>query len=489
MKLQTSVFQNHFYLLTAICFLFVCTSIAFTFPWSSYKSLSDIVQNIFPIITSLFILSLLLSYLISYKMEQPLSKIINEINNFKNLAYNDSNQKGNEWIQIQNAIQRLQNDNSEQNSLNNIHMESLETKVKERTRELESEKAMVEFSRLEAEFSRMKAEEALLKLRNSQDQLIQSEKMLALGQLVDSVAHELNTPLGAIKACSESIKKSTQNSATFLFELIRYLKNQEVNLMQSLLILNFNNSLSSREEREFKKSMSRDLESRHIAYATDIAETLVPLGITDVGPQYDILWKHEKFRDILYFLELEIGLEKRANIIEKAVDKTSKIINALKNFSHNSSTSKQRVDLLEGIETTITIYGNFFRKGIRLHKKYEATPLIECYPEKLIHVWTHLLSNSIHAVSEMGGDIMITVKELNQQDNGNRVSVHFEDNGNGIPEEMHEKIFEPFFTTKKSGEGTGLGLHICKQIISQHGGVISLQSSPGKTVFTVELPY
>ena len=102
-------------------------------------------------------------------MEQPLSKIINEINNFKNLAYNDSNQKGNEWIQIQNAIQRLQNDNSEQNSLNNIHMESLETKVKERTRELESEKAMVEFSRLEAEFSRMKAEEALLKLRNSQE--------------------------------------------------------------------------------------------------------------------------------------------------------------------------------------------------------------------------------------------------------------------------------------------------------------------------------
>jgi len=107
----------------------------------------------------------------------------------------------------------------------------------------------------------------------------------------------------------------------------------------------------------------------------------------------------------------------------------------------------------------------------------------------LIQVWTHLLSNAIQA-TKGEGNIKITVereKSLNSSTPDN-ILIVFEDNGHGIPIELQEKIFEPFFTTKKSGEGAGLGLHICKQTVAQHNGSISVFSQIGKTIFTVKIP-
>lgn len=483
MKFKTLIFRNLFTLIAMMGFLIGCLTAGIDYLFRTLFQLT-LPGYVLSIPISLFI-STCFGYRLSKNLERSFLKSTEPIQINQTGCYPGEDLKLEwEWETLSKNLAEFSN----QQSFNPSIYDALENKVKERTRDLEAEKAMVEFSRIESETARRKAEDTLVQLRASQNQLIINEKMIALGQLVDGVAHELNTPLGAIKACAESIKNSTQNSATFLFELIRYLKNNEVNLMQSLLILNFNNQLSSREEREFKRSMARDLESRNISFAYDIAETLVPLGITEVGPLYDPLWKHEKFKDILHFLDLEIGLEKRASIIEKAVDKTSKIVTALKSFSNTSPEGKRRVSLVDGLETTITVYGNFFRKGILLNRHYEDSPNIECYPDRLIHVWTHLLSNCIQAVSDQSGEISITVKIEAKSETEDIVKIHFQDNGKGIPEDIHEKIFEPFFTTKKSGEGTGLGLHICKQIISEHGGKIHLQSQPGKTVFTVELP-
>jgi signal transduction histidine kinase len=366
-----------------------------------------------------------------------------------------------------------------------IQSQSLEEKVKERTRDLEIQKVSAEFSKFEAEVAKQTAEKTLAELKDSQEKLIRSEKMIALGQLVDSVAHEMNTPLGAIKASAEHIKKSMKGSAAYIFDLIRYLKIKEINLIQSILILNFNNEISSREERALKKSMTNELLSRDIPNAYEVAETLVPLGITDISKEYDHLWVHEKSREILQLLDLQVGLEKRAFVIEKSVDKTSKIVNVLKTFSNENLDKKKEINLIDGLETTITIYGNFLRKGIALHRKYDFKPLISCYPEKLIQVWNHLLQNSIHAI-QTNGEIIISVKEGTSKPS---VLVSFQDNGKGISEDIKDKIFDPFFTTKKSGEGSGLGLHICREIISQHRGIIYFESKPNNTIFTVEIPY
>jgi signal transduction histidine kinase len=104
------------------------------------------------------------------------------------------------------------------------------------------------------------------------------------------------------------------------------------------------------------------------------------------------------------------------------------------------------------------------------------------YPDELNQVWTNIITNALQAM-QYQGDLTIEA----HQNNGH-VEVKIIDSGPGIPEEIQPKIFEPFFTTKKQGEGTGLGLGICKKIIEKHQGEIKFTSQPGRTEFVIKLP-
>jgi two-component system, NtrC family, sensor kinase len=452
------------------------------------NKLESFLNNLFLVsfLISIFA-SLSLGFIVYLQLKKSFSELLRISDAVENKNYEQrfSSTTSNEIEKLGHCFNSLLDNISNMQKEFLTQSQSLEDKVKERTRDLEIQKVSAEFSKFEAEVAKQTAEKTLAELKDSQEKLIRSEKMIALGQLVDGVAHEMNTPLGAIKASAEHIKKSMKGSAAYIFDLIRYLKIKEINLIQSILILNFNNEISSREERALKKSMTNELLSRNIPNAYEVAETLIPLGITDISKEYDHLWLHEKNKEILQLLDLQVGLEKRAFVIEKSVDKTSKIVNVLKTFSNENLDKKKEINLIDGLETTITIYGNFLRKGIVLQRKYDFKPLISCYPEKLIQVWNHLLQNSIHAI-QTNGEIIISVKEGISRPS---VLVSFQDNGKGISDEIKEKIFDPFFTTKKSGEGSGLGLHICREIISQHSGTISFESNPKKTIFTVEIPY
>ena len=461
----------------------------------SKKWIETPLTNLESLLNNLLLLSCLVSVLISLAiglivyvyLKRSFSELlrISDAIETQNYEIRFSSSSNNEIGKLGRSFNSLLNNISNMQKEFLTQSQSLEEKVKERTRDLEIQKVSAEFSKFEAEVAKQSAEKTLAELKDSQEKLIRSEKMIALGQLVDGVAHEMNTPLGAIKASAEHIRKSMKGSAAYIFDLIRYLKIKEINLIQSILILNFNNEISTREERELKKSMTNELLSRNITNAYEVAETLIPLGITDISKEYDHLWVHEKYKGILQLLDLQVGLEKRAFVIEKSVDKTSKIVNVLKTFSNQNFDKKKEINLIDGLETTITIYGNFLRKGIVLHRNFEFKPLISCYPEKLIQVWNHLLQNSIHSI-QTNGEIIISVREGTTKPS---VLVSFQDNGKGISDDIKEKIFDPFFTTKKSGEGSGLGLHICREIISQHSGTISFESNPKKTIFTVEIPY
>ena len=461
----------------------------------SKKWIETPLTNLESLLNNLLLLSCLVSVLISLaiglivyvNLKRSFSELlrISDAIETQNYEIRFSSSSDNEIGKLGRSFNSLLNNISNMQKEFLTQSQSLEEKVKERTRDLEIQKVSAEFSKFEAEVAKQSAEKTLAELKDSQEKLIRSEKMIALGQLVDGVAHEMNTPLGAIKASAEHIRKSMKGSAAYIFDLIRYLKIKEINLIQSILILNFNNEISTREERELKKSMTNELLSRNITNAYEVAETLIPLGITDISKEYDHLWVHEKYKGILQLLDLQVGLEKRAFVIEKSVDKTSKIVNVLKTFSNQNFDKKKEINLIDGLETTITIYGNFLRKGIVLHRNFDFKPLISCYPEKLIQVWNHLLQNSIHSI-QTNGEIIISVREGTTKPS---VLVSFQDNGKGISDDIKEKIFDPFFTTKKSGEGSGLGLHICREIISQHSGTISFESNPKKTIFTVEIPY
>jgi signal transduction histidine kinase len=333
-----------------------------------------------------------------------------------------------------------------------------------------------------------RVEKTLKELKDSQEKLVRSEKMAALGQLIDGVSHELNTPLGAIQASAENLVLGYHTSSEINYKLFYSISEEEAKILNEFLSQEISDKESLGELRVIKKEQTIQLETREISKAREITETLVPLGYVEFPIKYDILWKSKNVDVILQYIEKEVGVLKKTNIISTSVKKTAKIVSALKSFSEDNSFHKKRsTNIVDTIESAITVYSNYIRKGIELERDFSEVPEIICFPERLIQVWTHLLSNAIWAVSGQGR-IIIAVKQERREGDTSEILVSIEDNGYGISPEIQEKVFEPFFTTKKAGEGAGLGLHICKQIITQHGGSIQINSIEGKTTVVVRLP-
>ncbi len=336
-----------------------------------------------------------------------------------------------------------------------------------------------------------KAENTLLDLKKSQNNLIQSEKMAALGQMVAGVAHEINTPIGAIKASAGNINTSLDEIIKNAPDIIRDLEPNIMKIVENLIgeVGNTQNSISTKDERKIRKQMMAYLESEGISHSSEISDTMISLKITELPAKYNILWRHPRVGDILKLIFNLAGLRLKIKMIETAVDKTAKIVYALKNYTHHDSSGKMVLsNIPNGIETVLTIYDNYTKHGIEIIKDFEKNlPEVYCFPDELNQVWTNLIHNSIQAMGGIG-KICITVKSLIENEKKGML-VEIEDYGPGIPEEIQDKIFEPLFTTKKAGEGTGLGLHICKQIMEKQKGSIDVQSIPGKTIFRVKFGF
>ncbi len=340
-----------------------------------------------------------------------------------------------------------------------------------------------------------KVESAMQALQSAQNQLIESGKMAALGQLVAGVAHELNTPIGAIKATAENMRISLIQTMQYAPDMMRELNSEIMNLINELVstAVNTKSFISTKDERNFRREMRNNLEAKGIDIASDIADTLVDIKIFKIDDRYLSLWEHPKRKEILKMIYDLAGLQIKVKNIESAVDKTSKIVYALKNYSHReSSNEKKESNIIDGIETVIVIYQNYIKKGIIIEKNYEEIPNIQCYKDELNQIWTNLIHNSIQAMNGEG-TIKISVVKLNHffenlKRNSDCIEVAIEDNGPGIPQDVLPKIFNPFFTTKKAGEGSGLGLHLCKEIIDKHEGTISVETAPGRTEFKVRVP-
>lgn len=326
--------------------------------------------------------------------------------------------------------------------------------------------------------------QALENLKTTQEELIQSEKMAALGQLIAGVAHEINNPLGAIRS-------SIENIADFLEKTLQDLPQffQQLSPEGQLFLFNLlekysqpKTRLSSKEQRKIKRSFRQQLESEGIEDADAIADTLVDIGADDLEPFWSIL-KAPDSRNILEKAYQFFTLYQSTNTIGNAVDRAAKIVFALKNYArYDSQGEKIEANLIDGIETILTLYQSSIKRGVEVVRNYEDVSPIFCYPDELNQVWTNLIHNALQAMDYKG---TLTI-DLSQKDRNIQVSIT--DRGKGIPPELMSKIFQPFFTTKPPGEGSGLGLDIVKKIIDKHQGNIEVESKPGKTTFTVSLP-
>ncbi|HEY9602141.1 MAG TPA: ATP-binding protein [Allocoleopsis sp.] len=327
--------------------------------------------------------------------------------------------------------------------------------------------------------------QALEHLKTTQDELIQSEKLAALGQLVAGIAHEINTPLGAIRASIGNITTALEQSLRSLPPLFQQLSFQQQADFFALLAAARHNqqSLSTREERQLKRTLKKELEARGFEQGDSLATALVKLGITrDIAPFIPLL-EDERRETILETAYSLLTQQTNSQTIKLAVERASKIVFALKSYARQDNSGQMTLaNITEGMDIILTLYHNQLKQGVELIKNYQEIPAILCYPEDLNQVWTNLIHNALQAMHNQGR-LKIDIFQAASQ-----VVVQVTDSGCGIPTEIQDKIFEPFFTTKPTGEGSGLGLGIAKKIVDKHQGKIEVESQPGRTTFSVWLP-
>jgi two-component system NtrC family sensor kinase len=264
-------------------------------------------------------------------------------------------------------------------------------------------------------------------LKETQNQLLQSEKMASLGQLAAGMAHEINNPIGFVSSNMTALRSYVE---TLLYVIDSY-------------------------EKAWQEP----------ANAKDVIEQL-----TKIHQQADIDYVKDDINDLLK--ESLDGLTRVKNIVQ-----------SLKDFSHVGESRWQMADLHKGLNDTLEISVATARDRIAIKKCYGDLPLIKCLAFDLNQVFLSLFTNAIHAI-ETAGTIIIETRRVGQW-----VSLSISDTGCGIAPDHLKRIFDPFFTTKPIGSGIGLGLSLSYGIVQKHGGRIEVASASGTgSTFTVWLP-
>ncbi|MFC2973683.1 ATP-binding protein [Azotobacter bryophylli] len=275
---------------------------------------------------------------------------------------------------------------------------------------------------------------ALVELKESQTQLVQSEKMASLGQMVAGVAHELNTPLGYVKNNVQLLRELTGP----LFELAE----AQSRLAEYL-------SAPDADEERLATALENAARARERASPESLAD--------DLGQLFD---------DTLYGLG-QIG----------------ELVVGLKDFARLDRAMSEEVDLNDCIRSTLVIARNGIKDKAEVVTQLGDLPRIACAPSQINQVLLNLLNNAAQAMEGFG---RIQVRSWADRQ---ALYVSVQDNGCGIPPEVQKRIFDPFFTTKPVGKGTGLGLSISFKIIQDHGGSIRVASEVGRgTRFLISLP-
>jgi signal transduction histidine kinase len=346
----------------------------------------------------------------------------------------------------------------------------------------ETEQLKLSQKRLEEKNESLK--EAMEKLVGMQSDLIQQEKLATLGMLIAGIAHEINTPLGAIKASNENLQEG-------LLEMLgTKLKDASPEILDygyRLYCLNpgYNRLFSTREERQFIRNIEAVLEADYpqLPNKSFFARKIVEIGFSEISPELTPFLQHPQNSGIFVFASDLNKIRKSVLTIGLAADKATKVVRALNTFSHgNLEKEIFSFNLQDNVESVITLLWNKIKQGATIINSISKDIHITANPEELSQVWTNILNNALQA---SGGRCTIWIDySMNEEYHIIRMA----NNGPPIPEHALPKVFDAFYSTKKRGEGTGLGLSIVKNILEKHKGKIECTSGPEKTVFTIFIP-
>jgi two-component system, NtrC family, sensor kinase len=270
----------------------------------------------------------------------------------------------------------------------------------------------------------------LSQLQEAQAQLIQTEKMSGLGQMVAGIAHEINNPVNFI----HGNLKYVQQHATDLAAIIQMCQQQQAALPEA-----------------------------------------IQTALVDVDVQF-----------------VQDDFNRAIASMAKGADRISSIVKSLRNFARLDEADQKEVDLHEGIDSTLMLLDYRLINQFKVSRQFGDLPPVQCYPAQLNQVFMHLINNAIDAIQtqrERNAQLVPQITITTAQISAEQVELRIHDNGIGIPDDLQDQIFNPFFTTKSVDTGKGLGLAICYRVMQNHNGEIVIDSVPGQsTTAIVRLP-
>jgi len=345
-------------------------------------------------------------------------------------------------------------------------------RVRERERELERRVA-----ERTAELAK-----AVETLERAQASVVQAEKVAALGQLAANMAHELNSPLGAVISGSETSERSIEDALDRVSALIAGGGCELLEPALRMAAASEQEPLGYRERRKAAVDLERALAAEGIPTAEEVASRLVLHGLFIDPKDYVRLLSDPAAAAWIDFAGDLAAFRRTNGVIKQAAGSAARRIEALGLFSGISAGGAMRsARVKDTVEDALIIYRNQLRGDVDLQLLLPELEPIECYPENLVHLWSILIKNALHAMNYSGRLTITLDLEEGQQ------LVSFANDGPPLSEEVRRKLFTPFFTTKRAGEGAGMGLAIAKRIAEQHGGSIEFSSDESETVFTVRL--
>jgi signal transduction histidine kinase len=330
--------------------------------------------------------------------------------------------------------------------------------------------------------------DALAELSSMQARLVHSGKMAALGQVTASIAHQFNTPLGAILSANGGIVAALRDellpALRFYAALPPGLRSRFDALMEGAQV-----AMSSPPERRLHvdRAAIDELEARLSAAgeaeALELAESLAEMGaIGDIDAAVELAACEEGPAVIRAAAALS-GALGSAMLVKYAAEKASGTVSALRTYVRaDRAEERSLIELGDELDLLLALYVETPRNNVRIVRRYGDGIRVRGVPDRLSQIWVNIIDNAMHSMKGRG------TLEIDIGREGAKAVVVISDSGPGIPAEVAPRIFEPFFTTKPQGDGSGIGLDLARGIAREHGGDIVFESVPGRTRFIVTLP-
>lgn len=383
----------------------------------------------------------------------------------------------NALFSLKDKLQKLQKENNE-------YKNKLEEKIEQISGEIKNKNS--ELIRLNEDLEKKVLEKTKSNLEMS-NSLIGQEKLVLLGEISSGIAHDLNTPLGSIKASNDSVREllfQINAQSQYLTEEASVVLTKILNLTERINPFPRNAWVIS-ETKKIEEALSEQRLEQYIPLAKDIAS--VGIGVAQKEIIYQLLDLPNVGKliplvgDYLVAIELIRG-------INQAVTQSSSVISNLNKFiKQNIDNDKQKINLSKSISILETLFKFRFKDNLTFSVDIDSSHSIYGIETELYQVWSNLLKNALDALDTLNDKTRQKKVAIYSEEIEEKIYIHFENNGPEIPPAVKDKIFKKYFTTKKDN-GTGLGLSIVSKIISDHYGKMEFSSTAEKTIFTVVLP-